>query len=228
MRANRELEEFAFVASHDLQEPLRIVNLYAQMLLRRPGVSDDAKAAEYAGFIGGGVRRAEALIRDLLEYSRNMQEPAREPSGVVDLNAALAEALVILSGQIELCGASIEAEPLPPVRGEFRLLVQVFQNLISNALKYRNPGDAPRVRISAQRVGNDWQISVADEGIGFKPKYADRIFGLFKRLHREEYPGTGLGLAICRRVIERHNGRIWAASDGPGCGATFSFTLTAA
>jgi light-regulated signal transduction histidine kinase (bacteriophytochrome) len=227
MRANRELEEFAFVVSHDLKEPLRMVNLYAQMLLRRPGVRDDTSAAAYAGFIEGGVKRAEELIRDLLAYSRMIHEHPGEPSAHVDLNEVLAQALDCLSAQIEMSGSSVTSDSLPQVRGEPTHLGQVFQNLLSNALKYRRPTEPLRVRIRAQREGEQWLISITDNGIGFRPKYADRIFGLFKRLHRDEYPGTGLGLAICRRIIERHDGRIWAASEGPDCGATFSFTLPA-
>jgi PAS domain S-box-containing protein len=223
---NRELEEFAFVASHDLQEPLRTVNIYSQLLLQRFGETEQAEAQEFVGYVRSSVRRMETLIRDLLCYSRIVQgEPA--DSREVDLNAVLERAVEVLDGRREESGAVITHDALPTVRAEEMQLAQVFQNLLSNALKYRKPAETPRVHVSAKPERRHWVISVADNGIGFDQQYADRVFGLFKRLHRDEYPGTGIGLSICKRIVERNGGRIWANAS-PGGGATFYFTLPAA
>ncbi len=224
-RINRELEEFAFVASHDLQEPLRMVNIYTQLLLRGTPVENDT-AREYAGFVRQGVARMEMLIRDLLTYSRAVktQEFA---VGKADLSVALSETLVVLQNRIEEYAATIHSTSLPMVRGDTKQLAHVFQNLLSNALKYRKKGTAPEIHISAENENSDWTIRVRDNGIGFEPRYAQKIFGLFQRLHDDEYPGTGLGLAICQRIVERYGGRIWAEGR-PGEGAEFFFTLPAA
>lgn len=224
-QANRELEEFAYVASHDLQEPLRMINIYTQLLLRRH-VGAVAEAQEYAAVIQRSVGRLEVLIRDLLAFSRTIhaEEP---PVATADLSAALLEAISVLQQRIEASGATIRSSALPTVRGDTSQLAGVFQNLLSNALKYVRQGHAPEIDISAEWRGAQWVISVADHGIGFQPQYAERIFGLFKRLHNEEFPGTGLGLAICRRIIERYGGRIWAEGR-PGEGATFFFSLPGA
>lgn len=222
-RKNAELEEFAYIASHDLQEPLRMVNIFTQKLLRshvRPG---DTEAQEFAEFIGSGVKRMEGLIRDLLSYSRTIQaESAR--GRTASLAAAVAQSVALLTMQIEEAGASIQPGDLPEVPGDESQFAAVFQNLISNSLKYRHPERTPTVQISAEQSDGSTMIAVRDNGIGFDPAYADRIFGLFKRLHTNEYPGTGLGLAICKRVIERHGGRIWAESQ-PGQGSTFYFSV---
>jgi PAS domain S-box-containing protein len=224
-RANRELEEFAYVASHDLQEPLRMVNIYTQLILRDLG-GDGAKLAQYAEFVRQGVVRMEGLIHDLLTFSRAVH--SNEPQvGTADLSAALGEALTILKNRIEESNSIITAEALPTVRGDASQMAHVFQNLVSNALKYRKKDAAAHIQIRAERDGNEWIVSVRDNGIGFDPQYADRIFGLFKRLHKEQYPGTGLGLAICKRILERFDGRIWADAR-PGEGATFYFALPAA
>jgi PAS domain S-box-containing protein len=221
-RANRELEEFAFVASHDLQEPLRMVSIYTELVL--DGVrSGEPFLEEYGGFVRDGVRRLEDLIRDLLVFSRVAHED-ESPVRRGDLSASLTEALAVLKNRIEETSAEITASPLPFVRGDSSQLAHVFQNILSNALKYRKPGSRPIIDISAQREGMFSIISIKDAGIGFDPQYADRIFGLFKRLHKHEYPGTGLGLAICKRIVERYEGRIWAESK-PGDGSTFSFSL---
>jgi PAS domain S-box-containing protein len=223
-RANRELEEFAYVASHDLQEPLRIVNIYTQLILQNLS-GDKAKLTQFAGFVQQGVSRMDALIHDLLTFSRAVH--AEELAvGTADLAASLREALSVLKNRIEECGCTITAEPLPMVRGDASHMAHVFQNLLSNALKYCKKDTPPEIRISAQRDGSHWTISVRDNGIGFEAQYAERIFGLFKRLHKEEYPGTGLGLAICKRIVERYGGRIWAEGS-PGAGATFYFSLPA-
>jgi len=216
--ANRGLEEFAYVASHDLQEPLRMVNIYTQLLLREFQFPD-ASAREHAEFIRQGAKRMEELIRDLLSYSRAVHNDGAT-AGTADLSQSLSSALKTLEASLRETGAAVTAEPLPSVQGATEQLAHVFQNLLSNALKYRRKGVAPLVHISAELDGNQWIISVRDNGIGFEPQYAQQIFGLFKRLHSDEYAGTGLGLAICRRIVERAGGRIWAEGR-PGNGATF-------
>ena len=221
-RANRELEEFAYVASHDLQEPLRMVNVYTQLLLRNIA-GEDAKLGQYADFVRGGVARMQALLDDLLTFSRTVHTDEL-PVGTADLSIALSEALAVLKSRAEEVGAVITSEPLPIVRGDTQQMVHVFQNLLSNGMKYRKQGARPEIHIAAQPDGDQWIISVRDNGIGFEPQYASRIFGLFKRLHKEEYPGTGLGLAICQRIVERYGGRIWAEGR-PGAGATFYLSL---
>ncbi len=221
-RANRKLEEFAYVASHDLQEPLRMVNIYSEMLLKRLGEKDET-SQQYRDFIREGVLRMERLIRDLLAYSRTVHEDA-SPVGVADLSASLNESLSIFKLKTEEAGAIITFDPLPVVRGDTLQLRHVFQNLISNALKYRRPDVIPTIHISATTNGGKCVCSIRDNGIGFKQEYAERIFGLFKRLHKDEYPGTGLGLAICQRIVERYGGRMWAEGC-PGEGSTFYFEL---
>jgi len=226
-RANSELEEFAYVASHDLQEPLRTVNIYTELLLRRLNLTEDKQANEFAGFVHGGVNRMGLLIRDLLSYAR-VVHPEQELAGPADLNRSLEEALNTVNGLARETGAAITHDKLPVVHGHEPQIAHVFQNLLSNALKYRRESVAPRVHVSAQRKNDEWVVSVSDNGIGFDAQYAERIFGLFKRLHRDDrYTGTGLGLAICKRIVERYGGRIWAESEGPGRGATISFTAAA-
>jgi light-regulated signal transduction histidine kinase (bacteriophytochrome) len=222
-RVNRELEEFAYVASHDLQEPLRMVNIYTQLLVR-DFCSKDPKADKYAGIVRQGVTRMERLIRDLLTYSRSVQHDEL-PVGKADLAAALAEAMSVLKHRIEEYGAVITAQgPLPVMRGDTAQIAHVFQNLLSNSLKYRKKEVPPQVYISAKLTGEHCVVCIQDNGIGFEQQYAQRIFGLFKRLHKEEYPGTGLGLAICQRVVERYGGRMWAEGT-PSEGAKFYFSL---
>ena len=220
-RMNRELEEFAYVASHDLQEPLRMVNIYTQLILR--GLNGkNATLNQYGDFVRQGVLRMEMLIRDLLT-SRvpSCREP---PVGSADLSAAFTEALSVLKNRIEESGAVIYALPLPMVHGDTLQMAHVFQNLLSNALKYRRQEVPPEIHISVREDGEQWVVSIRDNGIGFEQQYAERIFGLFKRLHKDEYAGTGLGLAICKRIVERYGVRMWA--DGvPGEGATFYFAL---
>jgi PAS domain S-box-containing protein len=225
-RVNRELEEFAYVASHDLQEPLRMVNAYSQLLIKRLNESNPEQLDKYVGFIGTGVRRIEELIKDLLSFARTVQSEI-PPLTPVPLAASVDRALNVLGVQMEERSAKVELGNMPIVLGDEIQLPQVFQNLISNALKYSKPGISPEIQISATSRGKEWIISVKDNGIGFKQDYAEHIFGLFKRLHRDEYSGTGLGLAICKRIIERLGGRIWAEST-PGDGSTFSFTLSTA
>ena len=223
-RVNKDLEEFAYVASHDLQEPLRMVNIYTELLMKRY-VPDEPEAKHYAEFVKQGVVRMETLIRDLLTYSQTVQR-GESLVGQADLSAALGEAMAVLHTHIDENGAAIHSESLPTVRGDTKLLAHVFQNLLSNALKYRKKELEPQISIAAKRDGENWLISLKDNGIGFEQQYAERIFGLFKRLHQSEYPGTGLGLAICQRIVERYGGRMWAESR-LGEGATFFFTIPA-
>jgi light-regulated signal transduction histidine kinase (bacteriophytochrome) len=219
---NRDLEEFAYVASHDLQEPLRMVNIYTQQILRKlPDVDGDLSM--FADYVRQGVAKMEALIRDLLTYSRAVRTD-EVPEGTADLNSSLSEALSVLKTHMEEAGAVVSASELPVVRGDTAQFTHVFQNLLSNALKYRKQGSRPEIRIAATVEGKHWTVSIHDNGIGFDQKYAERIFGLFKRLHRDEYPGTGMGLTICKRIVERYGGRMWAEGE-PGRGATFSFSL---
>lgn len=199
-----------------------MVNIYTQLLLRR-FPTDEPTAAQYAELVFKGVNRMEALIQDLLTFSRTAH-PDEQFTGTAELSLAFGEALAVLRDRIDESGALITAAPLPTVRGNTDQLAHVFQNLLSNALKYQQSGRRPEIRIMAESEGVNWIMSVRDNGIGFEPQYAERIFGLFKRLHKEEYPGTGLGLAICRRIVERHGGRIWAEGK-PGEGATFYFSL---
>jgi PAS domain S-box-containing protein len=221
-RVNRELEEFAYVASHDLQEPLRMVGIYTEMLLNR-FTPDDASARVYAEFVRQGVARMDRLIQDLLAYSRVVHgEDAA--SGSADLNEAWAEAVQTMESRISEADATLTVGPLPVVRGETSQFAHVFQNLLSNSLKYRPSGVPPKVDVWAQRDGANWVISIQDNGIGFEPEYEQRIFGLFKRLHKDEFSGTGLGLAICQRIVERYGGRI-RAEGRPGRGSTFYLVL---
>ncbi len=221
-RMNRELEEFAYVASHDLQEPLRMVNIYTQLILKNPE-NEREQLALYAGYVREGVTRMETLIHDLLTFSRSVQIDD-SPIGAADLSISFADALSVLKGRIEEVGAVIQASTLPVVSGDASQFTHVFQNVLSNALKYRNKDVRPEILVSAKQDGDLWIISVEDNGIGFDPKYAERIFGLFKRLHKDEYEGTGLGLAICKRIVERYGGRIWAEGR-VGAGATIYFSL---
>jgi signal transduction histidine kinase len=223
-RANKELEEFAYVASHDLQEPLRMVNIYAQLLLRRPGLQSDKEAAQFSKFIQTGVSRMEQLIQALLAYSRVVLQE-EEPARTADLNRSLGEAIAVLRMRIDESQAIITHDPLPVSWGDEQQFALVFQNLLSNSIKYCPDGKQPKIHISVEAADGHCLIRLTDNGIGFAARHADRIFGLFKRLHKDKYPGTGLGLAICRRIVERYSGRIWAESEGEGSGATFSILL---
>lgn len=202
-----------------------MVAIYTQLLLNRH-LTDNPSAEEYAAFVRQGVDRMQQLIQDLLAYSRIIHAE-HTPSGSADLNESLREALRTMDARIGETNAKVIVEPLPSVRGETSQFVHVFQNLLSNSLKYRRAGLNPEIQISAKQEGESWVISVADNGIGFEPRYEQRIFGLFKRLHKDEFSGTGLGLAICQRIVERCGGRIWAEGR-PGKGATFHIALIAA
>jgi PAS domain S-box-containing protein len=217
-----DMERFAYIASHDLQEPLRTVSAFVTLLERHLGESLDPNAAEYMRFIVEAANKMHGLVHDLLQYSRvGAQAMSVSPISSEDV---LAESLSGLAAKIESAGARITHDPLPRVYADRTKLVQVFQNLISNAIKFRG-SDAPAVHISATRSDDRWIFSVRDNGIGFDQKYADRIFTMFQRLHPTDcYSGSGIGLSIARRIIENHEGSIWARSER-GKGATFYFTL---
>jgi light-regulated signal transduction histidine kinase (bacteriophytochrome) len=223
-RSNEELERFAYVASHDLQEPLRTVASYVQLLSRRYRDRLDADAMDFIDFAVGGVRRMQHLIEDLLAFSRvGTRGGAFMPT---DARAVLQDALASLRAATSESGAHVETSALPTVLADRGQLEQLLTNLVGNALKFHG-AEPPLVRVSAERTGTMWTFSVRDNGIGIAPEYFERIFVIFQRLHgREEYPGTGVGLAICKKIVERHGGRIWVES-APGDGATFSFTLPA-
>ena len=223
-RSNQGLEEFAFVISHDLQEPLRNISIYTELLATQLEAHMDDTSRLYEDFVRNGVTRMQRLIHDLLQLSRVIYEGEETP-GIADLEVILERVLGAMSSTIEAEQATITHDKLPVVRVDESLMEQVLQNLISNALKYRKAEEPPRVHVSAQSSGWSWVISVTDNGIGFDPKFAERIFVLFQRLHGHEYSGTGVGLAICKRVIERAGGRIWAESS-LGKGATFYFRLS--
>ena len=221
-RVNRDLEEFAYVASHDLKEPLRMVNIYTEMILKQVG-GQSPELAQFHGFVRQGVKRMETLIHDLLTFSQAVLSEELA-IGTADLQAALTEAESVLEARIRDSGAQITAPVLPSVRGDTSQFAHVFQNLLSNALKYRKKDVAPKIEVSCKREGDRWVIAVEDNGIGFEQQYAERIFGLFKRLHQDEISGTGLGLAICQRIVERYGGKIWAVGR-PGDGATFFISI---
>jgi PAS domain S-box-containing protein len=222
-RSNRDLEQFAYVASHDLQEPLRAVAGPLQLLQRRYEGQLDARADEFIGHAVDGATRMQALIDDLLSYSRvgRLEDPKQSVSAEHALQSALKNLAVV----IQETQAEITHDELPMVQAISTQLTLLFQNLIGNAIKFRHKERAPRIRIGAQPMGAQWQFSVADNGIGIAEQYFDRIFVIFQRLHtRREYPGTGLGLALCKRIVEHHGGKIWVESI-PGEGTTFLFTM---
>jgi len=223
-RSNQDLEQFAYVASHDLQEPLRMVTSYVQLLAQRYKDKLDSDADEFIGFAVDGAIRMWKLINDLLTYSRvGTRAKELEPT---DCETVLNQSLNDLKVAIEERGAVVTHDPLPTVMADHPQLGQLFQNLIGNAIKFRG-NEPPRVHVSASRNDNGWTFSVRDNGIGIAPEYAERIFIIFQRLHGwKEYAGTGIGLAICKKIVERHGGRIWVESE-VGKGTTFYFTLPA-
>lgn len=224
-RSNSELERFTYAASHDLQEPLRMVKNFTQMLSRYCAGKLDKQAEEMMQIIEKGSDRMQNLINALLSYSRVLHDPEQDHR-LMDLNDLLDQTLFSFQTTIDETGATVTREGLPSLRVNAERISLVFQNLLSNALKYQD-GSPPQIHVAADQRFGEWIISVRDNGIGFDPQYADRIFGLFKRLHRDDqYPGTGVGLALSKQIVEQHRGRIWAESQ-PGQGATFFFSLPA-
>nr|WP_232337797.1 ATP-binding protein [Deinococcus arboris] len=222
-RSNRELEQFAYVASHDLQEPLRTITSFAELLARRFNTDADPKVERYARHITEGTARMQQLIQDLLTFARVTAD--RQPPQRVQPADLLRQVRADLQSQIEQAGATVSAGPLPPVLASPTQLRQLLQNLIGNALKFRAPGRAPQVQVSAQREGDWVRLSVQDNGIGIDPAYHERIFTVFQRLHgREQYLGNGIGLSVARRIVEGHGGQMGVDSV-PGQGSTFWFTL---
>jgi PAS domain S-box-containing protein len=221
-RSNEDLDHFASVASHDLQEPLRLVEGYVQLLERRYKGKLDSEADEFIQFMVEAVGRMRMLIKDLLAYARvgtRGEAPAEAPA-----EPALERAMANLKLAIEDSQTAITHDPLPAVKADPSQLTQLFQNLIGNAIKFRSM-EPPRIHVAARLVDGQWRFSVCDNGIGIDPRFAERVFEVFRRLHaRDKYPGTGIGLAICKKIVERHGGRIWVESE-PGKGSTFCFTL---
>jgi signal transduction histidine kinase len=225
-RSNRDLEQFAYVASHDLQEPLRKVASFTQLLQKRYGGQLDERADQYIDFAVDGAKRMQRLIQDLLGFSR----VGRVGGEVVDVDMARAldRAVDQLSERVEETGAVVTHDELPVVRGEEPLLVQLLQNLVGNALKFRHPDRVPHVHVSATRVEDSWELECRDNGIGIDPQYADRVFVIFQRLHAKDlYEGTGIGLALCKKIVEFHGGRIWIPETA-GDGTSIRWTLPAA
>ena len=223
-RSNTELEQFAYIASHDLQEPLRTVASFAQLLQKRYQGKLDANADEFIHYLVDGATRMQGLINDLLAYSRvGRRDKEFAPT---DCTAVLEQALHNLYAAIGECGAQVTHDPLPTVKCDGAQIMQVFQNLVGNSIKFRD-SHPPRVHVAVQRKPSEWVFSVKDNGIGIDPQYHHRIFEVFQRLHtRAEYPGSGIGLAIAKKIVERHGGRIWVESQFHQ-GAEFFFALPA-
>lgn len=224
-RSNAELEQFSYAVSHDLQEPLRMIASYLRLLERRFGDGLNAEAHEFLGYAADGAVRMSRMINDLLDYSRVHAQ--QWDFTTADLNTLLTEALANLTTQVAECEGAIHAEPLPTLAVEPSQIMRVLQNLVGNALKYRHPDHRPDITVSARRQGDDWIISVRDNGLGFDGAGAERLFLPFQRLHGNAIAGTGIGLALCRRIVHGHGGRIWAESPGPDQGASFHFSLPA-
>jgi light-regulated signal transduction histidine kinase (bacteriophytochrome) len=222
-RSNKDLEQFAYVASHDLQEPLRMVTGYMQLLTERYRGQLDARADKYIAYAADGAARMSGLIRDLLAYSR--VNTRGEPLCPTSCEDVLNDAMKDLGSAIRESGAAVTHDPLPVIAGDKSQLRQLFQNLLGNAVKFRVPDRPPQIHVAVREEEGQWLFSVRDNGIGFEQQYEDKLFLIFQRLNsRSEYPGTGIGLAICKRIVERHGGRIWATGM-PDQGAVFYFTI---
>jgi light-regulated signal transduction histidine kinase (bacteriophytochrome) len=224
-RSNADLEQFAYVASHDLSEPLRKIANFCQLLERQYGPQLDDTARQYISYAVDGAKRMQALIADLLSLSRVGR--TTDAFVAVDTGAALSQALANLAESIDATGAGVGNSDLPTVRGDPALMVALFQNLVANSIKYRSSAP-PLIVVTAVRDSDAaaWTFTVSDNGIGIEPQYAERIFAIFQRLHlREEYDGTGIGLALCRKIVEFHGGRIWLDTPAGSDGARFRFTL---
>lgn len=224
-RSNKELEQFAYVASHDLQEPLRMVASYTQLIAQRYRGKLDTDADEFIAYAVDGATRMQAIINDLLTLSR--VSTRNTAFSRADAKLALDKALANLRLVIAETGATIICDSLPALNADGSQLTQLFQNLVGNAIKFRG-SNPPRIEIGAEQQDGEWVFHVRDNGIGIAPEYFERIFLMFQRLHtKKEYPGTGIGLTICKKVVERHGGRIWIESE-PGKGTTFYFTIPTA
>jgi signal transduction histidine kinase len=221
-RSNADLEQFAYVASHDLQEPLRMVTAYTQLLAERYRGKLDETADKFIGYASEGAQRMQVLIQDLLAFSRISRNGFTSVS--VDCNAVMSEILQTLASAIQESGAVVNCADLPAVWADRTQITQVFQNLVANAIKFRGTA-SPIVSVQAEKADPHWRFSVHDNGIGIAPEYAENIFVVFQRLHaRAEYPGNGIGLAICKKIVEHYGGKIWVESQA-GSGSTFKFTL---
>ncbi len=225
-RENESLEQFVRTAAHDLQEPLRTMSMYSDLLLRRYGKQMPESSAELLLQVFGAANRMQLLLQDLLAYARASQQPdcPGAPFKDISLEQIFDEVVESLQSSIERSSAIITRDALPEVHGDETQLAELLQNLLSNSLKYRCPDVALTIHFGAERMCGEWQFQMTDNGCGFDPKHAEGIFSDFKRLHGREIPGTGLGLPICRRIVQRHGGRIWAEGQ-PHAGATFWFTL---
>ena len=222
---NVDLQQFAYAASHDLQEPLRMVTSYTQLLAREYKGRLDQQADQFIAYAVEGAQRMETLLRDLREYWSVNEQKIEQPIPI-DCNQVLEKALDLLKIAIQQGGGLVTHDPLPTVMGEELPLVLLFQNLIGNALKYHRPGEPPRIHVSAQRSVNVWNFSVRDNGLGIEAEHLEKIFAPFKRLHGSDYAGSGIGLAICQKIVERYGGRIWAEFEYEQ-GSTFHFTIPA-
>jgi light-regulated signal transduction histidine kinase (bacteriophytochrome) len=222
-RVNQDLEQFAYSASHDLQEPLRSIKIYGELLTTRFSDKLDGQASEFLEYLRTGASRMEQLVRDLLTYTQVTKLNTSTES--VDANVVLSSTLNDLNQAISQNRATVTFDPLPSIPVHRSHLHQLFQNLISNSIKYHRPDCSPVVHVSADKQDGFWIFSVRDNGIGIEDEYKEHVFGLFKRLHtNDEYTGTGIGLAVCQRIVERYQGRIWVESE-PGEGSTFKFAI---
>jgi PAS domain S-box-containing protein len=221
-RSNTDLQRFASVASHDLQEPLRTVGSFCQLLGERYATQFDEEGKQWLGFVVDGAKRMQEMVQALLEFAR--VESHGKPPKPTNVSDSLQRALANLHGAIEQCGATVTHDDMPVAPADSAQLAHVFQNLIANAIKFRG-AEPLRVHVAAGRDGDHWTFSIRDNGIGIESRHFSRLFTIFQRLHRrDQYPGTGIGLALCKRIVERHGGRIWVESE-PGKGTTFSFTI---